>query len=62
MPIDDTTRPPHYVTSEAVFDHAAAVRHELDAAEVPMDDARRDLPRALVAAANALVRESNAAQ
>ncbi len=55
-----TDRPPHYVTSEAAFNHAAHLRATLDAAEVPHDDARRDLPRELVAAGNALVRELNA--
>lgn len=55
-------RPPHYPDSEAVFSHVAAVRYELDAAGVPLDDARRDLPRHMLATANALVRESNAAR
>ena len=53
-------RPPHYPDSEAVFSHVAAVRYELDAAGVPLDDARRDLPRHMLATANALVRELNA--
>lgn len=62
MHLDDNDRPPHHVTSEAVFDHAADLRATLDAARVPVDDARRDLPRELVAAANALVREYNASR
>ena len=55
-------RPPHYPDSEALFDRAAAVRYGLDAADVPMDDAQRDLPRELVAKGNALVRAHNAAR
>mgnify|MGYP000455665052 CR=1 FL=1 len=60
MPATTADRPPHYVTSEAVFDHAARIRLPLDLTEVPTDDPRRDAARELVAAGNALVRELNA--
>ncbi len=62
MHLDNNDRPPHYPDSEAVFSHVAAVRYELDAAGVPLDDAQRDLPRELVAKGNALVRAHNAAR
>lgn len=60
MHLDTDDRPPHYPDSEALFDHAAWLRGQLDAADVPMDDAQRDLPRELVAKGNALVRAHNA--